>query len=113
MQIGYDFIERLIQEINSLRKQLLPYQNKGFVNSLRIKDVQAYEKEIRNLWEFYYQESITRKVLKEHKIKKELTSSSKFEQLAQGEQKEYMDFKEEVEENLKQFFEEQQKGKAK
>lgn len=43
------------------------------------------EKEMRKLWEVYYEESITRNVLKKNKIKKELISASKYESLVEEE----------------------------
>lgn len=98
--MNYNFIEKLIGEINSLRKQLLPFNNKSYINSLRAKEVGDLEKQMRSLWEFYYEESITRGVLKNNKIKKELTSSSKYQCLVSEENKEFQEFKEDVEESL-------------
>ena len=59
----------------------MPYKDKNYINSLRAKDVSEITSHMRELWEFYYSESITRDVLKKHKIKKELISSSKYESL--------------------------------
>lgn len=59
---------------------------------------------MRQLWEFYYEESITRNVLKKNKIQKELISSSKFENLVEEQKKEYQVFRKEAEDNLNEFF---------
>lgn len=103
---SFEFIEQLIEKINNLKKELLPFKDKNFINSLKAIEVHKHEKEMRRLWELYNEESITRNVLKKNKIKKELVSASKYQSLVEVEQEEYKTFKGEVDETINEFFKE-------
>lgn len=101
---SFEFIESLIEKINKLKKDLLPFKDKNFINSLKAIEVHKQEKEMKKLWKMYYEESITRNVLKKNKIKKELNSSSKYESLVQEELKDFKTFQEEVDQTISDFF---------
>lgn len=102
---SFDFIQKLINEINNLRHQILPFIDFEYVKCLKMAEVQELEKRTRVLWEFYQFQSVTRAVLKENNIKKELTSASKYKCLVDVENTEFHQFKEDFSQRLQELSE--------